>query len=210
MLTTNPTRTWAGGSIGSVTDEELVLLARQGDTSAFDELVIRHQAAVYRAALAALRVPEDAEDAAQEAFVKAWSSLGRFRGEASFKTWLLTIAWNRAINRRRMRMNWWRRAAPLNDTLVLVALGSGPDEDLRGRELRTHIGRAIEALTPKLRDALLLAQSAEYAYDEIGAMLRIPEGTVKWRVSRGAAKSETAVGGTWIFLRSSARRLPFS
>jgi RNA polymerase sigma-70 factor (ECF subfamily) len=64
-----------------VTDEELVLLARQGDTSAFDQLVVRYQSAVYRAALAALRVPEDAEDAAQEAFVRAWSTLKRFRGE---------------------------------------------------------------------------------------------------------------------------------
>ena len=171
------------GSICSVTDEELVLLARQRDTSAFDQLVVRHQAAVCRTALAALRVPEDAEDVAQEAFVRAWSTLKRFRGEASFKTWLLTIAWNRAINRRRMRMNWWRRAAPLTDTLVLVASGDAPDEDLRSRELRTHIRRAIEALTPKLRDALLLAQSGEYAYDEIGTLLRISEGTVKWRVS---------------------------
>jgi RNA polymerase sigma-70 factor (ECF subfamily) len=64
-----------------VTDEELVLLARQGDTSAFDQLMVRHQAAVYRSALAALRVPEGAEDAAQEAFVRAWSTLKRFRGE---------------------------------------------------------------------------------------------------------------------------------
>ena len=182
--------TWAPGqgSICSVTDEELVLLARQGDTSAFDQLVVRHQSAVYRAALAALRVPEDAEDVAQEALVRAWSTLKRFRGEASFKTWLLTIAWNRAINRRRLRMNWWRRVAPLTDTLVLVASGGTPDADLRSRELRMHIGRAIEALTPKLRDALLLAQSGEYAYDEIGAMLSIPEGTVKWRVSEARRK----------------------
>jgi RNA polymerase sigma-70 factor (ECF subfamily) len=184
----DPTWTRGRGSICSVTDEELVLLARQGDTSAFDQLVVRYQSAVYRAALAALRVPEDAEDVAQEAFVRAWSTLTRFRGEASFKTWLLTIAWNRAINRRRLRMNWWRRAAPLTDTLILVAAGDTPDADLRSRELRTHIGRAIEALTPKLRDALLLAQSGEYAYDEIGAMLSIPQGTVKWRVSEARRK----------------------
>jgi RNA polymerase sigma-70 factor (ECF subfamily) len=128
-------------------------------------------------------VPEDAEDVAQEAFLRAWSTLKRFRGEASFKTWLLTIAWNRAINHRRLRMNWWRRTAPLTDVLTLAASSDAPDDDLRSRELRTHIGRAIEALTPKLRDALLLAQSGEYAYDEIGAMLSIPQGTVKWRVS---------------------------
>jgi RNA polymerase sigma-70 factor, ECF subfamily len=183
VLLADPTGLPVEVSVVCVTDEELVLLARQGDTGAFDELVIRHQAAVYRAALAALRVPEDAEDVAQEAFASAWSTLERFRGEASFKTWLLTIAWHRAINRRRMRLNWWRRTAPLTDSLRALASGDAPDEDLRSRELRVHIGRAIETLTPKLRDALLLAQSGEYSYEEIGAMLRIPEGTVKWRVS---------------------------
>ena len=183
-----PTSVAREGSICGVTDEELVLLARQGDTSAFDQLVIRHQAAVYRAALAALRVPEDAEDVAQEAFVSAWSTLGRFRGDASFKTWVLTIAWNRASNRRRMRMNWWRLTAPLTETLLVVASGDAPDEDVRSRELRTHIGRAIETLTPKLRDAFLLAQAGEYEYEEIGAMLRIPVGTVKWRVSEARRK----------------------
>jgi RNA polymerase sigma-70 factor (ECF subfamily) len=171
-----------------VTDEELVLLARQGDTGAFDELVVRHQAAVYRAALAALRVPEDAEDVAQEAFARAWSMLKRFRGEASFKTWLLTIAWNRAINRRRMRITWWRRAAPLTESIAQVASGDAADDDLRSGELRAYIRRAIETLTPKLRDALLLAQSGEYTYEEIGTMLTIPEGTVKWRVSEARRK----------------------
>ena len=188
MLLADPTCLPIEVSVVCVTDEELVLLARQGDTGAFDELVIRHQAAVYRAALAALRVPEDAEDVAQEAFASAWSTLERFRGEASFKTWLLTIAWHRAINRRRMRLNWWRRTAPLTDSLRAVASGDAPDEDLRNQELRANIGRAIETLTPKLRDALLLAQSGEYSYEEIGAMLRIPEGTVKWRVSEARRK----------------------
>jgi RNA polymerase sigma-70 factor, ECF subfamily len=84
-----------------VTDAELVALARQGDQQAFGELVTRHQAAVYRAALAAVGSAAEAEDAAQEAFISAYRRLGAFRGDASFKTWLLTIAWNEAINRRR-------------------------------------------------------------------------------------------------------------
>jgi RNA polymerase sigma-70 factor (ECF subfamily) len=170
-----------------VTDEELVLLAQQGDTSAFDQLVVRHEASVYRAALAALRAPEDAKDAAQDAFVIAWSKLRRFRGDASFKTWLLTIAWNRAINHRRMRLKWWRGSAPVND-VRLVAAGHAPDEDLRIRELRRNIELAIEALTPRLRDAFLLVQSDEYEYKDIAAMLGISEGTVKWRVSEARRK----------------------
>ena len=173
-------------SIRSVTDEELVLLAQQGDTSAFDQLVVRHEASVYRAALAALRVREDAKDVAQDAFVIAWSKLGRFRGAASFKTWVLTIAWHRAINHRRMQLKWWRRTSPMSDRLVMV--GAAPDDDVQVHQLRRTIERAIERLTPKLRDVFLLVQSEEYEYKDIAAMLGISEGTVKWRVSEARRK----------------------
>jgi RNA polymerase sigma-70 factor (ECF subfamily) len=166
-----------------VTDEELVVLARRGDTGAFDQLVGRHQAAVYRAALAALRVPEDAEEAAQDAFVRAWSSLGRFRGESSLRTWLLTIAWNRAVSRRRTVSGWLRRKAPLDDAAGMTAAIGTPHDEVRAGELRAHAARAIEGLTPKLRDALLLSASGEYDYGEIAVMLKIPTGTLKWRVA---------------------------
>lgn len=166
-----------------MTDEELVLLARQGDTGAFDELVVRHQGAVYRAALSALRLREDAEEVTQDAFVRAWSGLRRFRGDASFKTWVLTIVWRQAISRRRNVMHWWRRRDRIEDAPPIQDLRSRADDATRDRELRSHITAAIEALTPKLRDTLLLVQAGEYEYDEIGAMLRIPVGTVKWRVS---------------------------
>lgn len=178
-----PTARGVAGSIERVTDEELVALARRGDTDAFDQLVGRHQAAVYRAALAALRVPEDAEEAAQDALVRAWSSLGRFRGDSSLRTWLLTIAWNRAVSRRRTVSGWLRRKAPLDDAAGIAAASGTPHDDLRARELRDRAARAIEALSPKLRDALLLSTSGEYDYGEIAAMLKIPTGTLKWRVA---------------------------
>ena len=91
-----------------MTDEELVARAREGDTAAFGELVLRHQSAVYRAALAAAGA-SDADDVAQEAFLLAFTRLQSFRGAASFKTWLLTITWNQAINRRRANTRWWQR-----------------------------------------------------------------------------------------------------
>src|SRR5262249_41324764 len=104
-----PTAHTRAVSIDRVTDAELVDRARQGDPAAFGELVGRHQAAVYRAALAALGSPADAEDAAQDAFVTAFRRLDGFRGDASFKTWLLTIAWHQAINRRRSLSRWLRQ-----------------------------------------------------------------------------------------------------
>ena len=174
-----------------MTDDDLVARAREGDTAAFGELVVRHQAAVYRAALAATGSTADADDVAQEAFLLAYRRLRSFRGAASFKTWLLTIAWNQAINRRRAAARWWQRIVPVADADTGVMSASGfspappatPEELAAGGQLRSGIRQAITALPPKLRDALLLAQSGEYSYDEMGAMLGAPAGTIKWRVS---------------------------
>ncbi len=169
-----------------MTDEQLVALARQGDADAFDQLVCRHQAAVYRAAFAALRLPHEAEEAAQDAFVRAWANLGRFRGESSFRTWLLSIAWKRALSRRRSVKTWFRRKAAVDESLVQAEASA---HDLAtGSELAAHATLAIRRLSPKLRDALLLAASGDYGYEEIGVMLGIPVGTVKWRVSEARRK----------------------
>ena len=166
-----------------MTDDELVRLAKAGDTGAFDQLVVRHQAAVFRAALAALRVREEAEEAAQDALVRAWQNLGAFRGDATFRTWLLSIAWNRALSRRRSVGAWFARRAPIEAAGHVRGDGAGPHEVLREQDLTRHVAAAIERLSPKLRDALLLAQSGDYGYDEVAAMLKVPVGTVKWRVS---------------------------
>jgi RNA polymerase sigma-70 factor (ECF subfamily) len=162
-----------------VTDAELVALAREGDTDAFDQLVVRHQAAAFRAALAALGNREDAEEVTQDAFVRAWAGLQRFRGDAAFRTWLLTIVWNRALSRRRSVARWWKRAAPLDEAQQMAA----ERQETSDGELRRHTIAAIQALTPKLRQTLLLAHSGEHDYETIGAMLKVPVGTVKWRVA---------------------------
>jgi RNA polymerase sigma-70 factor (ECF subfamily) len=173
-----------------VIDVDLVARARQGDPAAFGELVDRHRPAVYRAALAALGSPADAEDAAQDAFLLAYRRLDSFRGDASFKTWLLTITWHQAINRRRSLTSVWRRmVAPKTEDegeaamASIAATGPSPEKAAEQEQLRRGIREAIRALSPKLRDALLLAQAGDYSYDEIGAMLRVPTGTIKWRVS---------------------------
>ena len=176
-----------------MTDEELVLLARQGDPDAFDQLVVRHQSAVYRAALAALRVPQDAEEVAQDALVRAWSHLGRFRGDSSFKTWLLTITWNQAMSRRRSVAGWIRRAVAIDAVVEPADSGRPQDGAVHDREMERHAQQAIQRLSPTLRDALLLAQSGDYGYGEIGAMLKVPVGTVKWRVSEARRRVRQAL-----------------
>jgi RNA polymerase sigma-70 factor (ECF subfamily) len=216
-----------------VIDADLVARARDGDEAAFGELVDRHRTAVYRAAMAALGTHAEADDAAQDTFVLAWRRLGSFRGDASFRTWLLAIAWHQAINRRRGLMKWWKRTVPFEDHIgdsqarskpALSArpwTGSGravegpdptyvkvdatyakqdpthtyvgaafrrtvdpdPEQLASGQELRRDIAKAIRSLTPKLRDALLLAQSGDYSYEDIGTMVKSPVGTIKWRVA---------------------------
>ena len=172
-----------------MSDADLVERARQGDSAAFGELIERHRSAVFRAALAALGSHADAEDAAQDAFLAAYRRLGSFRGDASFKTWLLTIAWHQAINRRRSLTRIWRRITASNQDdrgeppLNRVAASDPTPEDAASdRQLRQAIRSAIRRLAPKLRDTLLLAQSGEYSYEEMATMLNVPVGTVKWRV----------------------------
>ena len=185
-----------------MSDLELVSRARAGDTAAFGELVERHRTAVFRAALAVLGSPEDAEDVAQEACVLAFRKLDAFRGEASFRTWLLTIAWRHALTRRRRLAGWLQSLRGLPGT----ASDDGTYWDVRGtswagdedaeqvamrRERVAAVGTAIRGLSPKLRHCLLLAASGDYSYEEIGAMVGAPVGTVKWRVSEARRQVKT-------------------
>lgn len=170
-------------------DLGLVRRAQGGDVEAFGELVERHRRSVFRAALAAVGSPSEAEDVTQEAFVTAFQKLGTFRAEASFKTWLLAIAWRKAIDRRKSVVRWMQRlAAPHpgddRDPVEDVPERRGTQEQaLMGSELQRELRTLIQALPRKLRDALLLAGSGEHSYDEIAAILAIPLGTLKWRVS---------------------------
>ena len=169
-----------------------VAAAQVGDRAAFDALVSLHYRAVYRTAMAALQRSDDAEDVTQEAFVLAWRKIAAFRGEASFKTWVLTIVWRQALDRRRARERWWRRRQTVatrgdqgwDDGLDHVATRDADPERLAaGRARLAQVRRAIAALSPKLRDTLLLASSGEHSYDQIATMLGVPIGTVKWRVA---------------------------
>ena len=165
-----------------------IALARAGDQGAFGRLIDEYRRIVFRTALAALGHREDAEDAAQEAFLLAWRKLDGFRGDSSFRTWLLTIVWRKALDRRRARLLWWKRTvatgredfSPLDD---LAGPEAGPEQAAVARDHARHVRRAIATLSPTLRDTLLLAASGEYTYDEIATLLGKPLGTIKWRVA---------------------------
>ena len=99
--------------------DPLVERARAGDAAAFTEIVRLYEAPVYRAALAVLGSPEEAEEAAQDAFVTAFRRLETFRGESSLKTWLVAIAWRKALTRRRrLRFRYLHTASSVGDEEV--------------------------------------------------------------------------------------------
>jgi RNA polymerase sigma-70 factor, ECF subfamily len=177
----------AAASNHCVSDTELVERARAGDADAFGELVERHQAAVYQVARAALRSTTEADDVAQETFIAAFRKLGEFRGDAAFKTWLLAIAWNTARMQRRGAWRWldrFRQAGEADTPLGLRPMPSQEDA-LISRDLRARVRRTVLSLPPKYRDVLLLATMEDLTTDEMSAVLGIPSGTVKWRLSEG-------------------------
>lgn len=164
----------------------LLDLARAGDEAAFGQLIRAYERTVFRTVLAALGRREDAEDAAQEAFIQAWRHLGSFRGDATFRTWLLTIAWRKALDRRRARSRWWNRSAAVaeGDPFDEVAgVLPNPERAAIARDACDRIRHQVARLSPTLRDTLLLAASGEHTYEEIGLMLGTPVGTIKWRVA---------------------------
>jgi len=164
-----------------------VALARSGDQAAFGRLIDAYRRIVFRTALAALGHREDAEDAAQEAFLLAWRKLDGFRGDSSFRTWLLTIVWRKALDRRRSRLMWWKRTASARDDFSplddVAGDAPGPEQTAVARDHARRVRRAIASLSPTLRDTLILAASGEHTYDEIATLLGKPLGTIKWRVA---------------------------
>jgi RNA polymerase sigma-70 factor, ECF subfamily len=173
-------------------DVALVRRAQAGDVEAFGDLVERHRRSVMRAAVAALGSATEADDVVQEAFVTAFQKLSGFRGEASFKTWMLSITWRKALDRRQSVTRWMQKLvtpsvaddeAGRDPIQALASNALSQEEELLTADLQRRLRPLIAGLPKKLRDALLLAGSGDYSYEEIGHLLKIPVGTVKWRVS---------------------------
>ena len=162
--------------------DEAALLARVrgGDRDAYAAVVRRHSSIAIRTA-ALLGAGAEAEDVAQEAFVKAYAALGRFRPEASFRPWLLAIVANEARNlHRTVRRRADREQRPLADVPV-----DGPAERLEVRERQQVVRQALDLLPADQRDVLVCRYLLELDERETATVLRLSPGTVKSRTSRG-------------------------
>lgn len=170
--------------------EDLLLeKARQGDQEAFGELVRLYEKKVYALTLRMCKNPDDAAEAAQEAFLAAWQGLKFFRGEASFSTWLYRLASNACVDLLRKEQRHRAAAGPsLNDedTYMDVADDAATPQELAERsELREQIEKGLQSLSPEHREVLILRELHQLSYDEIAQTLDLDTGTVKSRISRG-------------------------
>ena len=155
-------------------------LAQRGDLDAFDALVRRHRLRVYRVALRMLGDPAEAEDAAQEAFVRAWQALPRFRGDAAFGTWMYRVVTNRCLTRLRDR----RLSDPLPEAEALQAPGTDTADSAVARVQIEAVKRAIHQLTPEQRAPWVLRELEGLSYEQIADALDLSLSAVKARIHR--------------------------
>jgi RNA polymerase sigma-70 factor (ECF subfamily) len=178
----------------AMSDRELVARCQAGDEAAFDKLVCRHQQRALNVAFQLLRDHEDAMEVAQDAFVRVYRSIGEFRGDSEFTTWLHQIVVNLARNKRR----WWTRrgrekAVSLDSGLTtmdgdvklqVAAADDPPDVAVVKKEFVQAVGEHLAQLPGKFREVLVLRNIEDMSYEEIAAALHCSVGTVKSRIAR--------------------------
>ncbi len=163
--------------------------ARQGDQDAFEQLVRAYEKRVFALTLRMCGNPEDAAEAAQEAFLAVWQGLKFFRGESSFSTWLYRLASNACVDLLRREGRHRAAAGPSLDDeelrLETADPAPTPQEAAERAELRRQIENGLRALPAEYRQVLILREMHQLSYEEIGQTLSLDPGTVKSRISRG-------------------------
>jgi RNA polymerase sigma-70 factor (ECF subfamily) len=188
-------------SVKEVPDRRLVEKARQGDTAAYAELVRRYERRAYGVAYGMLRNPSDAQDVAQDAFIKAYRYLGRFKGTASFYTWLYRIVVNLCIDHLRKRSRSAqveyddRLGRPDNETepgadLKPSTLDSNPQKALARRELAEAMQKGLDTLSEKHRAVLVLRELEGLSYKEMAEVMKCSKGTIMSRLFHARKKMQ--------------------
>ena len=177
--------------------EELEIVQRvlSGDTEAFEALVLEHQNKVYSLALRMVGNEEDARDLAQDAFIRAFSSLSGFRGDSKFSVWLYRLTSNICIDflrsrakKRTVSMTWTDDEGDDAGELEIPDERFSPEAQLERTSMRESVQRGLESLSPQYRQILVLREINGLTYEEIGKVLGIEEGTVKSRIFRARKK----------------------
>jgi RNA polymerase sigma-70 factor, ECF subfamily len=179
----------------------LIERARRGDTAAFERLVTRHERYVYNLALRVVGNPEDAQDIAQQSFVRAWQALPQFRGEAHFSTWLYRIVTNLCYTRLPRIRRELSALDPDEDAFSLSDERQEPESVALAGGVRRAVQVAFAALPESYRLLVTLRHLQELSYAEIAQVTGMPLGTVKTgifrarRILREALEKEEVVYG---------------
>jgi RNA polymerase sigma-70 factor (ECF subfamily) len=172
------------------TDKELVKRVQKGDKGAFDLLVLKYEHKIVNLVMRYVRDPELALDISQEAFIKAYRALPRFRGDSAFYTWLYRIAVNTAKNflaaqrRRPMDIELDLQDPEQYGLHAKLKETDTPEAVTLSHELQETLERAIEALPDDLRTAIILRELDGMSYEEIAETMDCPVGTVRSRIFR--------------------------
>ena len=175
--------------------------AKNGDSLAFEEIVRSNEAAIYHLALQRLGSREDAEDAAQETFLKAFTSLGSFRGDSRLSVWLYRIAFNVCTDLLRRRKEAVSLSSEDEDgqtqELELPDERFDPAALAERKDLREQVGRALGQLPTEAREILVLRELGGASYEEIAQTLGLDIGTVKSRIFRARKKLCALLAGNF-------------
>lgn len=180
---------------------------KRGDAAAFETLVNERSGEIYGLLYRLTESSEEARDLTQETFLRAFQSIGHFRGESDLRTWIYRIA----INQARNRWRWWRRrrrdmtvsidAPQTNGQTSLIATlrsdnGNNPERETLAHERERALRRALSSLKRVYREAVVLRDIEGFAYEEIAVALDISVGTVKSRLARGRQELRRKLEGS--------------
>ncbi|MDB6001398.1 MAG: polymerase sigma factor [Rhizobacter sp.] len=188
---TSPTAADADAA-GLRADVELAALAAQGDTLAFRQIMRRHNRLLFRSARSILKSDEETQDALQEAYLRAWRSIGSFRAEARLSTWLVRIVVNEALGRLRQRGSAQviqldaaiHLSQAQGETWMEADANEQPERQAMRGEMRALIEAGIDALPESFRTVFMLRAVEDLSIEEVAAALEIPEATVRTRFFR--------------------------
>ena len=172
-------------------DSEKILVEKsaRGDVDAFETLIGSHQKKVYNIALRMTKNPEDAQELAQDAFVRAFISIKKLRGDSSFATWIYRITMNVCTDFLRKRskgtvISLEQTGDETEQTIQLADDNPGPDEISEKNQLKQLVREAMELLLPEHQQVLILRDLMDMTYKDIAYTLNVNEGTIKSRINR--------------------------
>lgn len=173
-----------------IDENKLIERASGGDPAAFNRLMEIHEKRMYAVALRMCANREDAQDCLQEAMLRIYRSIGGFKGQSSFGTWVYRITMNTCLDELRRKKNKQNTSldnmldqgwSPADDS-------SSPEKHVMQNEMRKNIADSIRDLPDDMRSAIIMRDIHGYSYEEIADMLNVNVGTIKSRISRGREK----------------------